>query len=67
MKKSQIKDISEKSISELGSQLSKTKEDIARLTLEKNSKRLKDVALLSKKRKIVAQLLTFIKQKEIKK
>lgn len=40
-------------------------EDIANLVMDKNMKKLKDVKMISKKKKDRAQVLTVIKQKEL--
>lgn len=66
MKRNKIKELSEKTIAELNHQLDTLRVDIARLTMEKNSRRLKDVALIGKKRKEIARILTFKGQKEKK-
>jgi ribosomal protein L29 len=65
MKKSKRKELSEKTLVELQQHLKSVQTDIARLQLEKNSKRLKDVALIGKKRIEVARILTYISQKEL--
>ena len=66
MKRNKIKELSEKTIGELTHQLNAVKLDIARLVMEKNRRRLKDVALIGKKRKEIARILTFISIKEQK-
>lgn len=41
------------------------REEIANLTLDKNMKKLKDLKMVSKKKKELAQILTLMKQKEL--
>lgn len=41
------------------------REDIANLVMDKNMKKLKDLKIISKKRKELAQVLTLINQKEL--
>jgi len=41
------------------------KKDVANLVMDKNMKKLKDLKMISKKKKEIAQLLTLIKQKEL--
>lgn len=41
------------------------KKDIANLVMEKNMKKLKDLKMISKKRKETAQILTLLKNKQL--
>lgn len=41
------------------------RKELADLTMDKNMKKLKDVKIISKKKKEVAQLLTAMRQKEL--
>lgn len=66
MKKSKIKELSDQTIPELQKQLVHLRADMARITLEKNAGRLKDVSLLGKRKAEVARILTFITKKELK-
>lgn len=51
-------------IKELAEKIKGLKKDIANLVMEKNMKKLKDLKMISKKRKETAQMLTLIRQKE---
>lgn len=65
MKKNELTTVKNLDISQLKEKAKALKKEIADLTLDKNMKKLKDLKLISKKRKEIAQLLTLIKQKEI--
>lgn len=64
MKKSTIQEIAILSIDELKKRLKELRLDVAKLNVEMQAKRLKDVSILGKKRKNIAQILTFIHQKK---
>lgn len=66
MKKSKIKELADQTIPELQKQLIHLRADMARITLEKNAGRMKDVSLLGKRKTDVARILTFITKKETK-
>lgn len=65
MKKNELTTVKNLDISQLKEKAKALKKEIADLTLDKNMKKLKDLRMVSKKRKEIAQLLTLIKQKEI--
>lgn len=50
---------------ELKVKLNSLKKEIADLTLDKNMKKLKDLKLVGKKKKELAQILTIVRQKEM--
>jgi len=52
-------------LKELESKAKALKEEIANLVMDKNMKKLKDLKMVSKKKKELAQILTVIKQKEL--
>ncbi len=62
-KKKTKENIKEKTITELKQLLSEIRRDIAKITVEKNARRLKNVSLLGQKKKEVARILTVINQK----
>lgn len=66
-KKKLKEDIKEKTIAELKMLLLEVRRDIAKITVEKNAGRLKNVSLLGHKKKKVAQILTVLNQKELNK
>ncbi len=63
VKKKTKENIKEKTITELKQLLSEIRRDIAKITVEKNARRLKNVSLLGQKKKEVARILTVINQK----
>lgn len=58
--KKQIEDLKEKSRKELETEINKTIEEIARLTVESKLENQKDTNLIMKKKKYVAQLKTVV-------
>lgn len=65
MKKNEFKQIKGLDTKELNVKAKALKEEIANLTLDKNMKKLKDLKMISKKKKELAQMLTVIRQKEL--
>lgn len=65
MKKQEYTLIKGLDVKELTSKLKILKQEIADLVLDKNMKKLKDLKMISKKKKELAQILTVIKQKEL--
>ncbi|MDD5415570.1 MAG: 50S ribosomal protein L29 [Candidatus Daviesbacteria bacterium] len=65
MKKNDFLQIKGLDVRELKVKARTLKEEIANLTLDKNMKKLKDLKMVSKKKKELAQILTIIKQKEL--
>jgi len=65
MKKHQIKELKTKSEAELSKMLIKEKEDLAKIMIDLSSKKLRNVALVTNKKKMIAILSTFITQKEL--
>lgn len=65
MKKDQLSQIKGLSITELKKGVKSAKLEIANLIMDKNMKKLKDLKMISKKRKELAKVLTILKQKEI--
>lgn len=65
MKKNDFVQIKGLDLKELNSKMQALKLEIANLVLDKNMKKLKDLRMISKKRKEVAQILTVLRQKEL--
>ena len=65
MKKNDFVQIKGMDLKELAGKDKDLKKEIADLTLDKNMKKLKDLKIISKKKKDRAQVLTVIKQKEL--
>ncbi len=65
MKKKEFITIKNLSIKELSDKAGTIVKEIANFVMDKNMKKLKDVKIIHKKRKEVAQFLTLIKQKEL--
>ncbi len=65
MKKQEFVQIKGLDIKELKAKVVALKDEIAKLTMEKNRKILKDLKSIFKKRKDLAQVLTVLKQKEL--
>lgn len=65
MKNSEKKSLTEKDKKELKTMLKETKGDLAKVVLDKNTGKLKNLRLLFQKRKDIARILTVIRQKEL--
>lgn len=65
MKKTSNKDLEQKSESELKSLLKTDREELAQLTLDKNTGKLKNLRSIFHKKKAIARILTTIRQKEL--
>ncbi len=65
MKKQEYIKIKGLDLKELESKLKALREEIANLVMDKNMKKLKDLKMVFKKKKELAQILTVIKQKEL--
>ncbi len=65
MKKNGLIEIKGLDIKELKLKAKTIREDIANLVVDKNMKKLKDVRMISKKKKDLAQILTVVRQKEL--
>lgn len=65
MKKSELTQIKGLDIKELGGRAKSLQKEIADLVMDKNMKKLKDIKIISKKRKDLAQVLTIKRQKEL--
>ncbi len=65
MKKNDFVQIKTLDISELMLKAKSLKIEIADLIMDKNMKKMKDLKMISKKRKDMAQILTVLRQKEI--
>ena len=64
MKKKDFVQIKGSDLKELRNKVKDIKGEIANLTLDKNMNKLKDLKMISKKKKDIAQILTVIRQKE---
>lgn len=67
MKKSQMKELRSKTEKELTSLLAKEKDDLEKIMIDLASKKLRNVALVKNKKKMIAVLSTFITEKELTK
>lgn len=65
MKRNELVQIKDLDIKELIEKVKSFRKDLADLVLDKNSSKLKDVKVISKKRKDLAQILTVIRQKQL--
>lgn len=65
MKKQDFVQVKGLDLKELKTKTISLRKEIADLTLDKNMKKLKDLKLVSKKKKELAQVLTVMKQKEL--
>lgn len=67
MKKNIRKELHDKTIAELQSLLSEYENDLVTIAVSHNAGKMKNVALLGKKRKEVACILTIISEKGVRK
>lgn len=65
MKKNDLAQIKLLDLSQLRSKLRSIKDEVANLVMDKNMKKLKDLKVIFKKRKDLAQILTILRQKEL--
>lgn len=65
MKKNEFAQIKNLDVKELKDKAKSLKGEIGKLTMEKNMKKLKDLKMISKKRKDLAQILTVVRQKQL--
>lgn len=65
MKKRDLQDLKTKTKEALLSQAKEIRTDLARITVEANAGRLKDVELPAKKKRDLARILTVIREKEL--
>lgn len=67
MKKNQIKEFRSKNNQELAKMLIAQKEDLARIYIDLKNRKLRNTALVTNKKKIIAVISTVITQKEMAK
>ena len=65
MKKNTLSEFKSKSKEELHKLLLEHREEVAKLLVERGSRKLKNVSLLREKKKDIARILTIIHQKEL--
>lgn len=65
MKKSQIKELRAKTEGELEKMLSKEKEDLARIMIDLNTRKLRNVALVTNKKNMVAVISTLLTERKL--
>jgi len=65
MKKNTLSEFKSKSKEELHKLLLELREEVAKLLVERGSRKLKNVSLLREKKKDIARILTIIHQKEL--
>lgn len=67
MKKSQIKEFRSKADHELQKMLLDQKRDLARIFIDLKAKKLKNTALMSSKKKIIATISTLLSERKLNK
>lgn len=67
MKKSQIKELRVKDSKDLLGMIWKEKEDLTRIMIDLNTKKLRNTSLVTKKKNIIAVISTILKEKEMQK
>lgn len=65
MKRNVLTQIKGLSLSELKEKANSQRKEIADLVMDKNMKKLKDLKMIFKKRKDLAQILTILRQKQL--
>lgn len=65
MKKNELNQVKGLSLNELREKAKSLRDEIANLILDKSIKKLKDLKMISKKRKDLAQVLTILRQKQL--
>lgn len=65
MKRNELAQVKRLAVKELKIKAKTLKGEIDKLTMDKNMKKLKDLKMIFKTRKDLAQVLTIIKQKEL--
>ena len=65
MKRNELTQIKGLDLKELRLKAKTMRQDLANLSLDKNMKKVKDLKIVSKKRKDIAQILTLIRQKQL--
>lgn len=65
MKRQELIQVKGLDIKELTLKAKTLKEEISKLVMDRSMKKLKDIKMLSKKRKDLAQVLTIIRQKQM--
>lgn len=65
MKKNELTQIKGLDLKDLRLKANSIKEEIDNLVMDKNMKKLKDLKMISKKRKFLAKVLTIVRQKEM--
>lgn len=63
--KNHLKEIKDLSLKEINQKINTAKLELADLSLDKNTNKLKDIKSASKKRKNIAQMLTILRQKQL--
>lgn len=65
MKKSELTQIKGLDLKELNLKVKSIKDEIAKFVMDKSMKKLKDIKMISKKRKDLAKILTIARQKQM--
>lgn len=65
MKKQELVDVKQLEVKEILGKVGSLRKELVDLVLDKNMKKLKDVKVVSKKRRDVATLLTIARQKQL--
>lgn len=67
MKKTQVKELKSKTEVELAKMLHSQKEELVRIFIDLKSKKLRNVALVTNKKKMIAVISTILAEKELAK
>lgn len=67
MKKNEIKELLNKPEAELKELLRELRDDIAKIHMEQNIGKIKNVSMIGEKKKQIARILTFFNNKELSK
>ncbi len=65
MKRNDLVEIKNLTIKDIAKKVKDLKNEVLSLVIDKNSKKLKDLKVVSKKRRDIAQMLTVMKQKTL--
>lgn len=67
MKKSQIKELRVKESTDLSKMILKEKEDLVRIMIDLNTRKLRNTSLVTKKKNMIAVIKTILTERELQK
>lgn len=67
MKKSQIKELRAKESTDLSKMILKEKEDLIRIMIDLNTRKLRNTSLVTKKKNMIAVIKTILTERELQK